>query len=483
MQPLSYYNELFTEFSAFQKGGNVDLNKVTAIGKRLKLEGFKAESDFCFEICIKAIENFAAAGAVNNCLAMEGMIYASFVKTTESEEHYFSAFNRWSGLLQNLGRKQARPFTTKRNPKSVCFILTNGVVLGHTEVMLETIDGWRALGFDHTVYVAALSAQCEPKLKAMLDARGVKLVISGQLGGTQSQALLRLRDQLEELSVQTVVWMSVATMASFALSMRLAPRQIFWSLKLHPVFIPEVDVHICAGHETEDVRVFNGHTWVVSPFPLTIACRPNDAQSIAAFKKRFPSDAILVGSLAREEKLCSTPFLSAVCNILISNPRAHYLWTGRGQPPEVLSAFANSGVAERCHFIGWVDTNLIAEALDVFLETFPFGCGITGYQAMGHGTPVLSIRAPDTLYGSLLRSAVEKSGHAPCRQELEKIDILTAENMPHYVELGQKLIADLSFRSEISEREKEYFSREKLALPRYAARLWRNMTGRVISDP
>ena len=35
-------------------------------------------------------------------------------------------------------------------------------------------------------------------------------------------------------------------------------------------------------------------------------------------------------------------------------------------------------MADRCHFAGWVDTRLYASALDLFLETFPLGCGITG---------------------------------------------------------------------------------------------------------
>jgi hypothetical protein len=36
--------------------------------------------------------------------------------------------------------------------------------------------------------------------------------------------------------------------------------------------------------------------------------------------------------------------------------------------------------------VGWVDTPLYAAILDVFLETFPLGCGITGYQAIDEGT-------------------------------------------------------------------------------------------------
>jgi predicted O-linked N-acetylglucosamine transferase (SPINDLY family) len=42
-------------------------------------------------------------------------------------------------------------------------------------------------------------------------------------------------------------------------------------------------------------------------------------------------------------------------------------------------------------------TELYANLADCFLETFPFGCGVTGMQALSHGTPVISLWDKDTL--------------------------------------------------------------------------------------
>jgi hypothetical protein len=44
----------------------------------------------------------------------------------------------------------------------------------------------------------------------------------------------------------------------------------------------------------------------------------------------------------------------------------------------------------RCFYIGWVDTNFYSELIDIFLETFPFGCGITGAQSLFQGNILIS---------------------------------------------------------------------------------------------
>jgi predicted O-linked N-acetylglucosamine transferase (SPINDLY family) len=39
----------------------------------------------------------------------------------------------------------------------------------------------------------------------------------------------------------------------------------------------------------------------------------------------------------------------------------------------------------------------MSQVIDVFLETFPFGCGVTGAQAVELGTEVISLWGGDTL--------------------------------------------------------------------------------------
>jgi hypothetical protein len=478
MKSLTSSHELYAEYTTIISAAAVDLVKLANVGKKLKLAGFKAESDACFQACVKALNDFAKAGQIDNSFVMEVLIYGAFVKTTETEEHYNNCFKLWAPTLQRLGRAQQKPLRQHRDPRKICFVIQNAVLLGHTEVMLKTVDAWIDANLNVEIWLAAFGG-VDPNFAKLLEQRSIKLIEPLIFKGQKiplSQAFLLFRQQLDDFNINTVVWVSVPTSASYALAMRLAPRQVFWALKFHPIYVPEVDVHICGGHKSESVRIYNDNTWSVAPFPLTVALKDNQSEDVKAFRRKFPDDVVLLGTLAREEKINSPEFLSAVCTILSRNPTAHYLWTGRQQPETVLAAFQNAGVAARCHFIGWVDTNLVAEAIDIFLETFPFGCGVTGYQAMGHGTPLLSMQATDTLY-SLVVPLRTPDQPPPSTEELEELEILTAANPQHYVDLAQKMISDPIYRGVIGNREKNYFADQLRDLPNYALRLWREMSG------
>jgi hypothetical protein len=470
----TFMDPLLAEFAALSSKPSVGLADVADLGKRLIEAGFYNESERCFEVCVSTLLSLIEEEKTQSALVLETFLYGPFIKTIESEENYYRRFSRWTAQLQDLGRKHQRPLVQNRDPKKLCFVLHTGVLLGHTEVMFRVIDSWLQQGVDCKLYVAIVQG-VDKRFEEELSRRGIDLIVpaEGDLRPAED-----IRDTLEKLNIQTAVWLSPPPFMSYALALKLAPRQVMWSVKFHPIWIPEVDVHLCGGHEVETTRNYNGHEWTAAPFPLTLLPSANEQSRIQKFRDYFPKDAVVLGSLAREEKLNSPAFLETLGTLMARNPRAHFIWTGRSQPQIVLSTFERFGIADRCHFVGWVDTNLYAEVLDIFLETFPFGCGITGFQAMSHGTPLLSFQAMDTLYGYQLHGMVAKQfpGKPVPRAHLEGLDILTAADEEHYLHLAQKLIDDVSYREAIGLRERTYFQKELDALPRYARRLWTTIT-------
>ena len=113
-----------------------------------------------------------------------------------------------------------------------------------------------------------------------------------------------------------------------------------------------------------------------------------------------PAD-VVYGSFGREEKLNSPVFIDAVIEILRGQPDALFLWTGRGQLPAIQERLEAAGVAARCRFIGWVNTKLYAQVLDVFLDSFPFPCGFTLYEAMAAGKPIVLFDSPESTTGGI----------------------------------------------------------------------------------
>jgi hypothetical protein len=245
------------------------------------------------------------------------------------------------------------------------------------------------------------------------------------------------------------------------------------------VHIPEIDGYLTYGSWGEDSRTFHGQRWTVCPVPLALDPRPPAASDVAALRARFP-EKVLLGTLAREEKIDSAPFLESVAAILQRNPQCGYIWTGHAMHPGIASFFQRQGVGARCHFVGWVDTPLYAAILDVFLETFPLGCGITGYQAMGAGVPLVSYLDSNTVFGmQYWRELLERAGSAErvTRELLDEYPVLTARDPADYVALATRLIADPAFRDAWREREARFYADEIAGIARYSQRFFAAIAG------
>ena len=473
---LSQEDQLLRDYESIFGRSEFDAAKLTQIGRDLLLSGHLAEGEKCFDLAVKCMIGMIEADHMNSALDFENLIYANFVKIKEDEEHYYQRFSRWTTAFQKKAYSLHLPLNNIAENNRICFVLQTGVMLGHTSVMLQVIDAWQRAEAHIYISVAVLG-HIDKDFRTALDQRGVELftflnpLTGGRLGS--ADAIHGLRDALRENNIYTAVWVSVPTLASYALSLPLTHRQIFWSLKLHPVYLDRVALHVCGGHEREEKRTYNQRSWYVCPFPLAVQVRDNSALELEYARSKLPDDGILIGSLAREEKYNSPDFLDAIGSILVSNKDCYFLFTGRQVSPAIEKMAAQYGVGKQCIFVGWVDTNLYAELLDIFFETFPFGCGVTGFQAMAHGTPLLSFQAKDTLYGYQLLGASGSASEIPALTSLdaEGLPILTAIDKLHYIELAQRLIQDARYREDIGYRERAYVERAISKTESYADRL------------
>lgn len=426
------------------------------------------------------------AGDANAALAVEGMIYHAFVKAVEDEGHYERCFARWREPMAALGRKFRQPAAAADpSRRRIGFVFHNGVMLGHTEVLFRLIESSDRDREEPRIYVMT---ECSPEFLARARALGVAVEIFPDPRAENPGLLPRLqwmRDKMASDGVPCAVWVSVPMTALFTAGMRLAPVQVFWALRYHPVRSPDFDGYLTYGSWAESERVFHGQRWTVCPVPLALDPRPVSAQAVAELRARFPHP-VLLGSLAREEKLDSRPYLESIAEILRLNPDAGFLWTGHARHPGIAAFFAERGLASRAHFVGWVDTALYAAALDLFLETFPLGCGITGYQALAAGVPLLSYLDANTVFGMQYWSDLMSQSGTPAqatREQLDAYPVLCARNPAEYVELASRMLRDPAFRESWKAREARYFEAEIAGIARYSRRYFdalRDIAGRTL---
>lgn len=464
------------------------VDSILEYGAALHDHGRHEEAAQQRRILVEAFRSAAlSSGDPSGILQLENSIYNSFVKKIESEAHVRTCFQSWIDVLAELGRRHRDPrlptplaVRSSARPWRAGFVLVNGAVLGHTHAMLELLAAREHGGVWHdrpVVYV--LSGGRKTELDARLAALGVEVCYILPHGSFDFAAgISSMRTRVAEHGVTHLVWVSVPIFASFAFAARLAPVQIFWTLKFHPYQLPEIDAYITYGGWAERERIVHGERWDVVPLAIADVSRKVGVDEVSAARAPFARHAVLLGSLARTEKINAAPFLDAVVRILRQNPQAGYLWTGRSLHAGIQEHFERAGVADRCHFIGWVDTALYARVIDVFLETFPFGCGITGMQALEAGTAFLSYAAPETQYGMHFQRALEAGGAAAAevRALIAPADgeapLLYPADPDSYVALAGRLITDAGFRRAAGAAGQAFYRRVLTDAPGMARRFF-----------
>lgn len=396
-------------------------------------------------------------------LMLETQAYGAYVIAQESEQHFSHAFALWSDVMRAAGRRAAAalpaaaPAPAGEIPR-VAFFLHSGGLLAHTRVLFEFLDALRLLQPRPIEAVIFHRGKASAEIERRASALGVPChALGGSDGASEDYAaLVALRRQIAEQGITAVVWVSVATHMGFAFAMRIAPVQIWWALKYHSLAFPEIDGTLTAASAGATKRIA-GKLWRSAPLAAEDWFRPELAASAAQLRARYAQHDLLFACLGREEKLNSKPFLEAVAQVLQACPRAGFLWTGRERLASIEARLQALGVGARCHFIGWVDTKLYAQVIDVFLDSFPFPCAFTLYEAMAAGKAVVtfaSAESAETGLNGLLGPLLARESGTPEEQarartiygrEAHRL-FFCADRPDRYVEFAVKLAADPALR-------------------------------------
>ncbi len=421
-------------------------------------------------------------------LMLETHAYGAYVVQTEGETHFRKAFALWTDLLRDAGRRAGAglaplPRAARQGPPRIGFFLHSGAYLAHTRALFEFLDALRAQQpaplQPFVFYRGTPSRELEQRASSL----GVacRSLAAETIDGASNDyaSLLALRREVAIQGIDAVVWVSGATLMAFAFALRVAPVQIWWALKYHGLEFPEIDGYLTSGSAGSSKRIA-GKLWRSAPLCDQHWHRPELAGAAAETRARFAQHALLFGCMGREGKLNSPAFLRAVSAILRAAPAAGFLWTGRERNPAIQSWFESSGVAERCHFIGWVDTKLYAQVIDVFLDSFPFPCGFTLYESMAASRPAVVFASAESeetgLHGMLTPLLGAESGTANEQARARAIFgsgagslYLCAGDERQYVELALRLAGDPALRRTAGEANRAFVA-EYLSDPARMAR-------------
>ncbi len=232
--------------------GTVDLDEV--------------ERQYLFDnLVIPLMEQAAKRERFDLLLDAEVWVYERFIKRPESEENFGARYKKLVPCLREAGiaygqriAKEAvsAPVTHPGKPR-IAFFTHRASHLAHVEAMREALRGYQRLGeqpFEPVIFFGSVYAE---KYARDFEAVGVSpifLARSKEDGPTE--IIGKLRRQMAELGCSALVFVSVAQWMAFAFAARLAPVQIWWSLKYHALETPEIDDYVAGGQGTE--RIIHG---------------------------------------------------------------------------------------------------------------------------------------------------------------------------------------------------------------------------------
>lgn len=365
------------------------------------------------------IRRLAEKDQIDLAIQLEGVWYNSLVKLVESEDNYRSAFSGHYHALWEAGTRR-RKLASSGDGGDVCFVIPNGVLLGHTQVMLEIIRSWQLDNLAVRAVVVSLSS-FDDKLLAGLRGLGIRYFCPPSRGLGIVAIAEWAREVIRRENCTTAIWVSVPCVVSFLFGFGIAPRQVFWSLKFHPVHLGPSVLHIAMTPPGRGDVHFDGKIWKRFSPPLSVPDVLGNDKKISDLRDRLDGEFIF-GALARTEKFNSIAYVDAVVDIVSRCPGSIFVYTGHQDSPTIVEGFRRVGLTKSLRYVGWVDTNLYAQSLDVFLETFPFGCGVTGAQAVNAGTRTVSLWCDETLpryYFESLGSARELFRHWRIETEVD----------------------------------------------------------------
>ncbi len=406
----------------------------------------------------------ARAGNFDTALLLESIAYEEHVKRVESQAWFKATTSRWIPALAAASRAHApgkrhaawRPEPVRR----IAFFVHGASMLAHVAVLIETLDAVREIGarnYEFTVFVATRrSAEMEQALARC----GARLqYLEERAGMGLFERLLVLERSLAEGNYAACFWISFITLMAAAFPRRMAPLQGWWAMKYHACDIEEIDVHL-AMENAVTRKVMEGIEWRTLGTASTRWLDSSKSAAARELRETFPADAVVAASIGREEKLDSPEFLAAVSRLLKKHPKLRFLWTGKAQRGSIVSHFEREGVADRARFVGWIDTRLYAQAIDLFLDSFPFPCGFTLKEAMAAGKPAVmykSVESLETGVPGAITPVIEGPGtddNAQVREQMRSIftrerdfDLYFCAASPQeYFEYSDRLIADAVLR-------------------------------------
>lgn len=214
---------------------------------------------------------------------------------------------------------------------------------------------------------------------------------------TPTECVDAILEQLRLDDIDVLVADSNCAVATMVMQRRPARVQAFHENGFAPWAIPELDIAFM-GITKPSPGLFNDKVEMVqtprnTAFVFQKMERPADVvasvRDILRSASGITSPSTIYGVYGRMAKI-TADYMARVEAILLADPRAIFFAGGTGRVSPIMDCMRQSPVADRMVIYNeFIDGHVIAECIDVFLDTSPFPGGMSCIEVQARGVPVV----------------------------------------------------------------------------------------------
>lgn len=260
---------------------------------------------------------------------------------------------------------------------------------------------------------------------------GLKCNVKG-FYNSHLQKALKLNEAIRKDGVEILVSPNNGYgISDFILSLRSAPKQIFWSHGNFVYDIPCLDskiTHICGNSKN---IIHEGYPFIGIPVVMDREFYDPYVSEVTLkqYRLRYPRDKRILGTIGRLTKIDSLPYLKMLVELMREFPDTIYLACGSGNIEEIQNKLRSildqeyDEFMQRFYFCGYVDSAIYGHLIDYWLDSFPMEQGESRIEYVAKGKlSLVLVKNPDAVKKEWKTMAVSEEDYREKARYLLRLD-------------------------------------------------------------
>ena len=342
---------------------------------------------------------------------------------------------------------------------NVAFIVHTTSMLAHIVNLFTFLTGLNNIEARIKPYIIIISNNDDVSFKDQLK----KLKIPSTRLNPDSKLYATLVTTLLNLNIDICIFVStIPSLFFMSIFNNKLIKVIWWSMKYdYPLLEKEIWRMKLGSLDLNMYKNIDGNMWRNCSVPFnTIDCNDftdDEKKSIGILQEKFKSNTntTVLGVIGRAAKMLNPEYISTIKCILDLEKDAIFIYSCEPDlEMKVSDMIKKYGQSEKMFSIGWLkNTKIALKIIDIYLDTFPFASGHSGYEFIVAGKPIVVLITEESLMSS---TATDLYPHIKKIENYE-LDSPYVLNLKDYINISIKMIKDKNMRNKVGKQLKELF--------------------------